>query len=56
MIPSGQNIQQRKHDFFPVLEGMHFEQSISGRDDLQSPVFPASASHSLPLATVNGSS
>jgi len=53
-IPSGQYIQQRKQDF-PVLDGMHFEQSISGREVLQSPVFPASASQSFPLATVNGS-
>ena len=42
-IPSGQYIQQRKQDFFPVLDGMHFEPSISGREDLQSPVFPPSA-------------
>jgi len=54
-IPSGQYIQQRKQDFLPVLDGMHFEQSISGREDLQSPVFPPSAVQSFPLATVNGS-
>jgi len=55
-IPSGQYIQQRKQDFRPVLDGMHLEESISGREDLQSPVFPASALQSFDLATVKGSS
>jgi hypothetical protein len=54
-IPSGQYIQQRKQEFLPLLDGMHFKLSISGREDLQSPVFPASAVQSFPLATVKGS-
>jgi hypothetical protein len=54
-IPSGQYIQHIKQDFRPVLDAMHLDSSISGREDLQSPVFPASALQSFDLAIVKAS-
>jgi hypothetical protein len=54
-IPSGQYIQHRKQADFPVFEGMHLVWSISGLEDLQSPVLPASALQSFERAQVKGS-